>query len=371
MKLAIKITITLLVTYILLEFGCFILLKTRFSKAHYPSFKIIKRPDSFHSHIAEIKPEWGMWHYPNQTMEEKFSCLDYTVHTNSYGARDKERVKTADTNRFIFLGDSFIEGWGMNEKERLTNLLEDSLKKEVLNFGCGRFTPTQEYLTYKYLAKDFSHDAIVWAILPFNDFNCDDTSYHEEDNYSHYQPYFEGYYPDYHLLYKEDNISKSTFNVENYKNLGPFSGKLKLFNFLSEFTFWFNIYENVRQNIRHGLSGKQVFSYYYDYKPTELKKLFFVMKKLKDEANGKKIIVLTLPVKDDFERYQSDKILPLKNSLDSFSRSENIVYVDMLTNLELKEKDPDKLFFQCDAHWNHYANQLASEILLPILKTQH
>jgi hypothetical protein len=311
-----------------------------------------------------------MWHYPGQTLKRKADCLDFTIHTNSYGARDKERVKTTGTGRFIILGDSFIEGQGLNENQRLSDRLEVALNKEVLNFGCGWFTPTQEYLTYKYLAKDFSHDAIIWAILPFNDFDCDDTAYHESDGYIHYQPYFEGDYPNYHLMYRVDDLNKSTFNKENFKAPAPFGGKQKMHNFLTEFTCWFNIFQDLRQKAHEGRAAEHVVSEYYDYKPAELKKLFFIIKKLKEEAGGKRIIILTLPVKNDFERYTSDKVIPLKNSLDSFSRAENLEYVDLLTNLALKEKDADKLYFTCDGHWNDYANRLASELLFPLLKTQ-
>ncbi|MEP6675413.1 MAG: hypothetical protein ABJA78_09665 [Ferruginibacter sp.] len=370
MRVAKKIIFSIFFFYILLELGCFILLKTRFSSAHFPTFKMIRQSDSFQSHIAEISPEWGMWHYPNQVIERKINCLNFTVHTNSFGARDKERVKAGDTNRVIFLGDSYIEGWGMNENNRLSNLMESSLNKEVLNFGCGWFTPTQEYLVYKHLAKDFSHSTIVWAILPFNDFNCDDTTYHEPDNYSHYQPYFEGEYPNYHLMYREDSLLKSTFNKENYKKPPPLSGKQKFSNFLSEFTFWYNIYQNTRQKAEVDPFSNQGISGYYDYKQSELNKLLFIIKKLKDEAIGKKIIILTLPVKNDFEKYRVNKIIPLKNSLDSFSRAEGITYLDLLTTLHLKENDPDKLYFQCDGHWNEYANKLASEILFPVLKNK-
>jgi hypothetical protein len=172
-------------------------------------------------------------------------------------------------------------------------------------------------------------------------------------------------------MYRENNISKSTFNKEHFNPPPPLTGKEKMHNFLSEFTFWFNIFLDVRQKYRDGLSTKQVASEYYDYKPSELKKLCFIIKKLKEEANGRRIILLTLPVKSDFERYSSDRVIPLKNSLDSLSRAENFVYVDLLTNLELKEKDTDKLYFKCDGHWNEYANKLASEILLPILRSNH
>jgi hypothetical protein len=115
-------------------------------------------------------------------------------------------------------------------------------------------------------------------------------------------------------------------------------------------------------------SGTRVPSAYYDYKSAELQKLFFLIKTLKAEAKGKKLILLTLPVKPDFERYRSEPSVPLKNSLDSFSRAENFLYVDLLTTLAQKEKDPDKLYFTCDGHWNGYANRLATEILVPFLK---
>jgi len=368
MKLALKILLVSLYTYILLEFGCFLLLKTRFNRAHFPSFKIIRQPDSFRSPIAEIKPEWGMWHYPDETYKEKIGCLDYTIHTNSYGARDKERIKSTDSNRFVMLGDSFIEGRGLDEPQRLSDRLETALNTEVLNFGCGWFTPTQEYLTYRYLAKDFSHDAVIWAILPFNDFNCDDTSYHEPDSYVHYQPYFEGAYPDYHLLYRVDNIAKSTFNKAHFVPPPPFTTKEKLHNLLTEFTFWFNIVGDIRQRMREVHPGKPAPSMYYDYKRTELQKLFFLIKSLKAQAKGKKLILLTLPVRPDFARYAAEPSIPLKNSLDSFSRAENFLYVDLLTTLAQKEKDADKLYFTCDGHWNAYANHLATEILVPLLK---
>ena len=367
MKLVKKIIVGLLSAYLVLELICFILLKTTFSTAHFPTFKNTNTA-SFESHIAELSPHWGMWHYPNQTIERKINCLQFSVHTNSYGARDIERIKLADSNRLIFLGDSYIEGWGMNENARLSNLAEVALKKEVMNFSCGWLTPTQEYLVYKDLAKDFSHNSIVWSILPFNDLDGDDSSYHEADKYVHYQPFFEGTYPNYQLLYREDSLSKSTFNRENFAKAPQLSGKQKFNNFLTEFSCWFNIYRAVKTNNNFSAFSRSGGSGYYTYKQAELNKLFFLIKKMKTEAAGKNIILLTLPVKDDFAAYQKNKVVPLKNSLDSLCRSEGITYIDMLTELEAKEKDAAKLYFDCDGHWNEYANKLASEILIPVLR---
>jgi hypothetical protein len=77
--------------------------------------------------IAELNPYWGVWHYTNSVYTEKRDCIECTYHINSYGARDKERIKEADTNRIIMLRDSFIEGYGMSEEERLSDRLEKQL----------------------------------------------------------------------------------------------------------------------------------------------------------------------------------------------------------------------------------------------------
>lgn len=360
-----QVLLVSVITYVLIEMVCFIFIKTSFKAAHFPSFSFRFHYDKYDFTIAELDSNWGTWHY-KETHTEKKQCFESVYHINSYGARDKERIKTGDSNRVIFLGDSFIEGYGLEESQRLSNRLEQLLKKEMLNFGCGYFTPTQEYLVYKHLASGFSHNTIVLGLLPFNDFNEDDTSFHEMDGFIHYQPFFQVKATGYQLMYREKEFSASTFNKQGYAAIQN-SGKQKLARFLKEFSFWYNIYRFIRTNKAVMNNTGKPYSGYYDFTRQQLDKFIFILQKLKAEAPGKKIILLTIPVLNDFNRYKENNRLPLPDSLRAVCERENIRYLDLLPALAKRVKDPSLLYFTCDGHWNAYANELAAEIILPLL----
>ena len=360
-----KIAIVTIITYVLIELVCFIFIKAKFKAAHFPEFSFQYNYTKYDFTIAELSPQWGTWHYKEDHTEKK-QCFESIYHINSFGARDKERNKEGDTNRVVFLGDSFIEGYGLNEPERLTDLLEKFSKKEILNFGCGYFTPTQEYLLYKDLAAGFTHNTVVIGILPFNDLTEDDTSFHENDRFIHYQPFFQGNYPDYHLMYRENNLSRSTFNKEGYFTIQN-TTKLRVGRVLKDFSFWYNIYQFIKTNKPAVNSNKNIFSGYYDYTKPQVEKLEFILAKLKEAAPGKRIIVVTIPVYNDLLRYKKDKNPSIAVEIAGFCYNNKMEYIDLLPAFAERVKDPSILYFTCDGHWNTTANKIAAEIILPLL----
>ena len=355
---------TAFVTYLLIEVVCFIFIKTKFTSAHFPTFQFHYHYTSYDFPIAEINSAWGTWHYPGIYTEQK-QCFKSVYHINSFGARDKERVKNTDTNRVIFLGDSFIEGYGLSAEDRLTNILEKSLHKEVLNFGCGYFTPTQSAILYDSLAKQFSHNTVVLGILPFNDLAADDTSFHEQDGFIHYQPYFQGTNPDYHLMYREDHLSKSTFNRQGYYDLQN-NTKARIKRGLKEFTFWYNIYRFIETNKSVKQRDKPTYSGYYDCTTEQLQKLGFILSRLKRSASARRVLIIALPVQNDFARSASNSISPFSQFMSSETARLGIEYVDLLP-LFRKRADPADLYLSCDGHWNATANKITAEIILPLL----
>jgi hypothetical protein len=66
---------------------------------------------------------WGAWHLPNATARHADRCFDVKVASNSYGARDRER-SLSGKNRILVVGDSFVEGWGVEAEHRFTNVME-------------------------------------------------------------------------------------------------------------------------------------------------------------------------------------------------------------------------------------------------------
>ena len=360
-----NIAIVTIITYVLIELVCFIFIQTKFKAAHFPRFSFQYNYNKYDFPIAELSPQWGTWHY-QETYTEKKQCFESVYHINSFGARDRERNKQGDTNRIVFLGDSFIEGYGLNEPERLSNLLEQQSKREVLNFGCGYFTPTQEYLVYKNLAAGFTHNTVVIGILPFNDLTEADTSFHENDRFVHYQPYFQGTYPDYQLIYRENKLSASTFNKQGYFALQN-TTRQRVIRFLKEFSFWYNIYQFIKTNQPLVNSAAKPFSGYYDYTRPQIEKLLFCLGKFKEAAVGKRILVVTIPVYNDLLRYKENKGISIATEIAGFCQANQMGYIDLLPAFADRVKDPSVLYFTCDGHWNTTANKMAAEIILPLL----
>ncbi|MFI5350664.1 MAG: SGNH/GDSL hydrolase family protein [Elusimicrobiota bacterium] len=112
---------------------------------------------------------WGVWHQPNARVRNAEQCFDVTYSANEFGMRDKPRRLEKTKPRIAVLGDSFTEGWGVDDGRNFTSILENEHfggKIEVLNFGTsGVFGTTQEWLLYKQLARRFKPDLVVVAFL--------------------------------------------------------------------------------------------------------------------------------------------------------------------------------------------------------------
>ena len=184
-------------TFLLLEAALFLLVASGTIPIRKPNYSFSEEP-----FWSDSNARFGVWHKAGVSVRHRKSCFDVVYQANSYGARDAERDLESDTPRVVVLGDSFVEGYGLDVGDRTSNLLEDHAGIEHLNFGStGHFGPTQFYLVYEWLARDFEHDAVLVGILPDNDFLDDDFDYGRIAYWNRYRPYWTGEYPDYELIY--------------------------------------------------------------------------------------------------------------------------------------------------------------------------
>ncbi|MFC1497071.1 hypothetical protein ACFLS1_01175 [Verrucomicrobiota bacterium] len=76
-------------------------------------------------------------------------CFDVAITCNSRGLRDKERSieKPDGKKRIVVLGDSFIWGYGVNNKNMFSSVVEESLTDtEVINLGVCGYSTVQELI---------------------------------------------------------------------------------------------------------------------------------------------------------------------------------------------------------------------------------
>jgi hypothetical protein len=318
------------------------------------------RGDTSLSWRSESDP-WGGWHLANATARQVGTCFDVSLRSNSYGARDRERTVDGE-NRVLVLGDSFVEGWGVEEEERFTNVMEPLLKREVLNFGSDNFLgPLQYEILYRDLASQFEHDLLVIGFAPDNDFTDNDLSlWRGWRGRNRYRPY---YGPDGHTpVYLVDkpatrrsladvrrtnaSVAEMALNLaRNYTWSAGFAKEAA--SFISEQADVGNV------NPKDGYSG------YRDFEDTQLRNVLGSFDSLIDMAKKKGIPVLLaiLPAKNDLTVPDADnKLRPI---MMDYGRDKGITVVDLLQVGGLTNED----FHTCDWFWSASGHEKVGKVI--------
>jgi hypothetical protein len=345
---------SLLFSLVLFEFATFLFTEMGFLKIDRPAYSFDSLKKRF---WADINKDFGVWHEPFSQYHHRKSCFDVWYHANSYGARDKERTFDSKNPRWVVLGDSFVEGYGVADGKRFTDLLENETSTEYLNFGtAGHFGTIQYYLLYKTLAKKFSHTGVIIGILPANDFFDNDIEAGKKVHFERYRPYFVGDYPDYQLVY---------FNEESNQKKGVVSDLWRYVRgFLRGYTYSYNAIHHLidTQRVRHAMPDQKVYSGYYDFKEKEFELMKYTLEKIIEEAKEKEIVILTIPVTVDLMRYEAQGESPLSRKLKEFSEKNGVTYIDLLPLMHDYTKNWGEYFLPCDHHWNEYGSFVASQV---------
>ncbi|HEY1870227.1 MAG TPA: hypothetical protein VGG71_04170, partial [Chitinophagaceae bacterium] len=234
-----------------------------------------------------------------------------------------------------------------------------------MNFACTDFGTTQEFLLYQHLGLQFNHSTLLIGIFPYNDFEDNDTSLHMNPYYKRFRPYFKGNSRDYHLIYDENSIQKSNFNKEGFFKKEN-STRARFVRFFRAYTYWFNI-------LTYSLDAKftksqKPSSGYFEYSPEQWNKMCFLLKKIKELAGSRRVIIITIPAAEDIRVFKKMGNPPLHMALDSLCRTNSMEYLDLLIPFATRPHAEKDFFFDCDPHWNEAGNKFAAEILKPLFK---
>ena len=336
----------------MLELSLAFLARLNFFPVELPTYSLQMVQSRFWS---DRNPSFGVWHPPMDEYRHRKSCFDVVYQSNSYGARDVARSIKSTRVRGVLLGDSFVEGFGIANEKRMSNLLEDKLQMDVLNFGTsGHFGMTQSSLLYEHLAKKFDHDLVLISILPDNDFLDDDPEYAKEHFQNRFRPYYLGEYPNYTLEYfgKEHFDDRVKNEVSAKRILREFSHTYHFINFLQN---------RLKQKfLSRDASKAQTYSGYFDFTPRQFDRLQFSLEKILQEAKGKEVLIFTIPRYRDFLRFETGVVPPVVEQLQFFAEQHQVEYKDLSACMVAKNYPVEDFFLTCDAHWNELGNQLAA-----------
>lgn len=356
------------ICYLLVEFVCWLFITTKYIPASKPDLNFAWTVKKYPYQIADLQPAWGTWHYPGTFMFSR-DCFSVPYSMNSYGARDIEWKSTAaDSNHVVVLGDSFIEGFGIADSNRLSNLLSKKTGRQFLNFGCSDFSTTQEFLIYKHLASGFAHNTVLVSLLPINDFYDNDLETRRGlyDGMVRYRPFYVKQKNGYSLQFSDSSFQQATFNKEGYfKKHNSFIGTLA--RFLRANTYWFHVLDYFRHRRKTDILYKNNYSGFVNFTQQDLERFSFILMQIKQVAPGKRILLFTIPVNSEIKRYKSDRQNKLAPELEKICNNIGVEFVDLLPVFATAPED--SYFLSCDPHWNEKGNQLAAAYLYNYLKT--
>jgi hypothetical protein len=88
---------------------------------------------------------------PNTITRQIKNTRDYdvTVRINSFGFRDTKDISMIGPDDYVMVGDSFVFGWGVEEEQRVSDVLQTLIGQRVFNIGInGNFDSYRALLDY-------------------------------------------------------------------------------------------------------------------------------------------------------------------------------------------------------------------------------
>jgi lysophospholipase L1-like esterase len=324
--------------------------------------------------VCEYDAELGWRKIPNKSVLMKTKEYAVNEHINIKGLRGTVYPynKKPASYRVLLLGDSFVEGYSVDDLNLFSNLLEERLKNikdktfEVINMGTGGYSTDQEYLLYSNEGNKYKPDLVILF------FYYNDLLYNIQPFYSAYPK----------PLFIESQGSLQLTNV-------PLT-KAKQFNFTRR--FFRNIalirFAKVATDILTQIYFKNKempeneTDCFFKNPPEWVEKAWHITELIINQLNSVilqnegKLLVINIPAIFNLDTTRGPKTINSKLNDFAFQQvggrlreicmRNSIDFVD-LTQEFMKDTNPCSFYYPLDGHWNangHHkvANILAREI---------
>lgn len=375
--------VTVFIFWCLAELLCFGLIR----------LEIVKAPRPVHSRLL-LNKEWklgrrpfwgdfdrvvGRWRLPDDTLTSRICTGDSIyIQTNRFGMRDKERTikNLSNRKRVVLLGDSFVEGYVVQARQRYAELLETATGNEHLNFGINSASAINYYLNYNKLARRFEHDVVLVSLLPANDFEDYDASKKLELlRYPVYRPYWEGTFPRVRLRYSLADITQSCNSLAGsnkpiqtqqvvdsvYTSLS-ITDRLRAELLLNSYLY--SCVVSAAANVA-AYQRETTGSFAVDNFGRTWPSFAYSLKRLAVAAHGKTIIALLVPIEADLRAFDKTHKNELAAQLKPLCRTYGITLIDLLPVFHaLGQKRWQTLYIPCDGHLSPRGEQFMATFLL-------
>lgn len=289
-------------------------------------------------------PTLGVWRHPDTVGRLAGGCYDVEYRMNPVGARDQAWPERSIDPRVVVLGDSFLEGWGVEASDRMSERLELATGVPHLNFAMAHFSPYQQLLAYEEIASRFDHSAVLASVLPINDFADLDLELAEQ-------------VPGYEYRYRPYLVREGG----SWRHLDHRESRLR--RWLRHHSYAWNA---VRSRIDGWSSTGSApgFSWFYDFEDSQAELLEEVLRRLSRATGDRPLVVFLIPTRADLERHAADGPDPLSARLAAFGATHGFEVVNLLPAMADHVGDWSTYSLYCDYHWGRFGHRSAANLLL-------
>jgi hypothetical protein len=128
--------------------------------------------------ILQFDPVLETRYVPNSETRiiSPYGEFDITYHINNLGLRDSDVTKKPKNEfRVLFVGNSFVEGWGVNKENEFVRIAESALDKQrdisetkrvrLVNAGISAYGAAQSYLQAKAIWNIVDPDMVILVLV--------------------------------------------------------------------------------------------------------------------------------------------------------------------------------------------------------------
>jgi len=313
--------------------------------------------------IIEFDPVLGTKYKKNSIHRviSQYNEFEVNYEINEYGLRSSElNLDTANNFKILGIGNSFLEGWGVNEDSTFISLYNKSVKRKIINAGISGYGVIQSSLiTKKYLEK-FNPQKVILFFVP--SMTLGDAKYLKNAKLN-------------------DNGIVVGVNLGNYllkktKKEKTFLSNSNLYNLISE---RLGNYKKIKKST-NGDYDSDLFAFFKEkkknpYKEIVDKHIIYLNKYLSEKNIKFEIIYINLPMQISSNEWDlGRKINKIKKNpnliheenFKNFCKINNIICHFSSTFLKNKIIDninDQRLYYRYDFHFNEYGNIIFSQWL--------
>jgi len=296
----------------------------------------------------------GWSHQPGQEGTFETPQFQSNVRINDKGLRDRPHSyeRQNDTERILVLGDSFAWGYGVEESERFSQLLEKSMDVEVINAGVSGYSTDQELLWYRNEGIKYETNIVI-LVVTGNDVGDNDQ---ELVSTIYYKPKF---------VLEDDQLVLKGYPVPKTSPQGKIVYSLSQRSALAYFLVqrYFDIrssYGKIRGNSAHTSPSESAAS--QPAEPFQLTiALINEMRAIAESGNAKFMLVTT-------DRWWNSRSSENYQDFISALRAEHFLVLDVEA---MSGFDMEEMLIPADGHWSQAGHKFVAKKIKALIETRH